>query len=115
MLSYWFSLVSALLLTYLLLGWGGWGVWGGMLTFIYTSIPHLSYATLLVTTCVMEHKKNCEADDVPKKKKSFGKIHNPNFDNEDFKIDTAPQRHEHFREDRMRFVPRLSKGRAPCS
>ena len=37
----------------------------------------------------------CEADDVPKKS-SFGKFQNANFDKEDIKIDTAPQRHEHF-------------------
>ena len=35
-------------------------------------------------------------------------------DNEDIKIDTAPQRHEHF-QGRMQFVPQLSEGRAPCS
>ena len=64
----------------------------------------------------MEEKRNCEANDVPpQKRSSFGKFQNANFDNEDFKIDTAPQRHEHFQEDRMQFVPRLSEGPAPCS
>jgi len=44
------------------------------------------------------------------KKSSFGKCQNPNYDNEDIKIDTAPQRHEHVQEGRMQFVPRLSEG-----
>ena len=50
-----------------------------------------------------------------KKKMSVTQMMCPKkVDNEDIKIDTAPQRHEHF-QDRMQFVPQLSEGRAPCS
>ena len=43
------------------------------------------------------------------------KFQNPNFVNRNIKIDTAQQRHEHFQEGRMQFVPQLSEGRAPSS
>ena len=48
-------------------------------------------------------------------KRSFGNFQNPNFDNEDIEIHTAPQRSEHFQEGRMQLMPPLSEGREPSS
>ena len=73
------------------ISWGGVGCWRSF------TFPHLSHATLLIIACAIEEKEKklwlrwC----AKKHRSSFGKFQNPNFDNEDFKLATGPQPHEH--------------------